>query len=207
MKTAMTKKGGFGQVKGAFRALKRASAVCSNSIKLLFLKTKSSTLPLSPLCLILTLLVLPLAAQAHSFKSGDIRIGHPWAKPTAEGANEAQVYMSFLDTGTKADQLQSAATSVAQKAVLVQAAPNGDLSEVAGIDLPPQRGVSLRPGDAYVKLTGLKGGLVAGDKFTLRLKFANAAPVDVTVFVQDEPGESTPDHDHDDDHHHDHDGM
>lgn len=167
-----------------------------NKLLKLFIKHR----PLPPLIRVVKWALLAVmltagVAQAHSFKSGDIRIGHPWARPTAEGAKEAFVFMAFLEQGDKTDQLQSAKTSVAQKAVLVQAAPNGDLSEVQGIDLPPGRGVSLRPGAAYIKLTGLKGGLTVGDKFTVRLTFASAPPVDVTIFVQDEPVETAPSHD------------
>lgn len=128
-------------------------------------------------------LFISLPAFAHSFQTADIKIGHPWALPTKPGATSGEVYLAFLNTGKASDQLQKANTSIAQKVTLQD---NG--TTVNGIDLAPGRGVSFRPGASYLKLEGLKGGLTAGDKFTLRLTFANAPPVDVTVFVEEHAG-------------------
>jgi copper(I)-binding protein len=119
-------------------------------------------------------------AHAHSFTSGTIQIGHPWAQPTDAGATTASVYLSLMNMGEAADQLTGAQTSIAHKTKL-----NDGKGEVQTIELPVKRGVPMRPGSARIELQGLKGGLTVGDKFTLRLTFANAAPVDVSVFVED----------------------
>jgi hypothetical protein len=121
-------------------------------------------------------------AHAHSFKSGAIQIGHPWAEPTVAGATTANVYLSLMNMGEAPDHLTGAQTSIAHKTKL-----NDGKGEVQTIDLPVKRGVPMRPGAARIELQGLKGGLTVGDKFTLRLMFANAAPVDVTVFVEQAP--------------------
>lgn len=139
------------------------------------------------LCLLAILFCTP--AFAHSFQSGPLKIGHPWALPTAPGATDGAVYLAFFNTGTTADQLQGATTSIAQKVTLQQADAAGAVTAVNGIDLPAGRGVAFRPNGSYLKLQGLKGGLAAGDKFTLKLKFASAPPVDVTVFVEDKPAD------------------
>lgn len=125
--------------------------------------------------------VLSFPAFAHSFQTGDIKIGHPWALPTAPGAENGEAYLALMNVGKNAEQLQGATTSIAKKITLQQ-----DGQTVNGIDLAPGRGVSLIPGKNFLKLEGLKGGLSAGDKFTVKLKFASAPPVDVTVFVEDQ---------------------
>ena len=129
--------------------------------------------------------LLALPAVAHSFKTGDVRIGHPWSKPTADGATTGEVYMSFLNQGMKDDQMRSVSTSIARKAVLV----DDKGAETPFLDLPLNHGVALRPGAAHVRLDDLRGGLSTGDHFTLRLTFANAPPVDVIAYVQDSPTE------------------
>ena len=120
-------------------------------------------------------------AFAHSFKTGTIDIGHPWAMPTEAGVATAEVYLSFMNMGEVPDQLTGASTSIAHKTML-----NDGKGTVQTLDLPVKRGVPMRPGAAHIELQGLKGGLIVGDKFTLRLTFANAAPVDVSVFVEDQ---------------------
>lgn len=179
-------------------SLKMVSTDPLKKAKSLFSKNKRQTPPI-PLLKLLILGLLAMAtpfspAFAHSFKTGEIRIGHPWAKPTPEGAQEAkqsgEVYMAFLNQGEKPDQLKGATTSVAQKVTLVAGNADGSLSDTTAIDLPLNRGVPMRPGATHFRLDGLKGGLTEGDKFTLRLTFADAKPVDVIVMVQATPTEN-----------------
>jgi len=129
------------------------------------------------------ILLLSTAAFAHSFKSGAIEIGHPWAMPTAPNATEADVYLAFMNMGDKVETLQSASTSIAHKVQI-----NDGKGAVQSIELPVKRGVALRPEGAHIVLTGLKGPLVVGDKFTLRLTFTESPAVDVTVIVEDHAG-------------------
>lgn len=135
------------------------------------------------LLLALLFVVFATASYAHSFKTGAINIGHPWASPVKVAEDGAQVYMAFLNAGDKGDQLTGASTSIARKVILRERNTDAT-STVNAIDLPAGRGVSLRPGASHIKLEGLRGPLAVGDKFTLRLTFAEAQPVDVTVFVE-----------------------
>lgn len=122
-------------------------------------------------------------SYAHSFQAGKVSIGHPWTEPTSSGV--AEVYLSLMNMGDKADQLTGATASIARKAVLHELrADRQGTGAVTAIDLPVNRGVSLRPGGNHVRLENLRGPLTAGDKFTLRLTFADAPPTDVVVFVE-----------------------
>lgn len=126
---------------------------------------------------------VPIGAQAHSFQTGKLSIGHPWAEPTSTGV--AEVYLSLLNMGDKADQLTGATASIARKSTLQELrADKQGTGAVAAIDMPVNRGVSLRPGGNHIRLENLRGPLTAGDKFTLRLTFAEAPAVDVVVFVE-----------------------
>jgi periplasmic copper chaperone A len=131
------------------------------------------------LLLALSLIILATAASAHSFKTGKIEIGHPWAMPPAANATEAEVYLALMNMGEKADTLTGAAVSIAHKTLL-----HDGKGVVQSIELPVKQGVAMRPGAAHIKLSGLKGPLVEGDKFTLRLTFAENPAVDVQVYVE-----------------------
>ncbi len=122
----------------------------------------------------------PLLALAHSYVSGDIQIGHIWAPPTAVEAERGIVYVPFFNKGTTPDRLLKAETSIAVRAVL--RTPDGQ--EAQSIELPASKGVALRPKGWSISLEGLKGGYVVGDKFTLRLTFAKAPPINVQVYVE-----------------------
>lgn len=129
---------------------------------------------------------LATAATAHSFKSDGIMIGHPWTPPLAKAEDGAAVYLALMNQGEKADQLTGASTSIARKVVLRERNPDGNGTTVVNaIDLPLKRGVALRPGASHIRLENLRGPLAKGDKFTLRLTFAEAPAVDVVVFVED----------------------
>lgn len=129
------------------------------------------------------LVCFAVAAEAHSFQAGKISIGHPWAEPTSNGT--AEVYFGMMNLGDKADQLKGASASIARKVVLHELrADKQGTGSVTAIDLPVNRGVSFRPGGNHVRLEGLRGPLTVGDKFTLRLMFADAPTTDVTVFVE-----------------------
>lgn len=155
------------------------------------LKISKALTPPYPLVMLLVCnFMIAAPAFAHSFKTGEIRIGHPWAMPTPEGAKTGEVYLAFLNQGEKPDQLKGATTSIAQKVVLVAGNPDGSVSDTSVIDLPLGRGVPMRPGSTHLRLEGLKGGLTEGDKFTVRLSFADAKPVDVMVMVQATPTEN-----------------
>lgn len=133
--------------------------------------------------LLVLLLCCPQAVQAHSYKAGMINVGHPWTMPTASGV--AEVYMGLMNMGEKADQLVGASTSIARNVELQELRPDKQgTDKVSVLDLPVKRGVSLRPSGHHIRLEGLRGPLTAGDKFTLRLQFAEAPATDVTVFVE-----------------------
>src|SRR6267378_827374 len=120
-------------------------------------------------------------ALAHSFRLGEIEIGHPWAPPS--GAGDAPVYLALSNRGSAADRLVAASSPRAQKVELRES----DDSLLQEITLEPKRPVALRAGRPHLALRGITQPLAAGDAFPLTLRFAGAGSIEVTVMVEAAP--------------------
>lgn len=141
----------------------------------------------SRLLLALSLSVAALAAHAHSFKLGELTIGHPYARSTAPGQPTGGAYLSIRNAGAAADKLVSATADVSASVELHEMKMEGNvmrMREVTGVDVPAGKAVELKPGGLHIMLMGLKAPLKQGDKFPLKLKFEKAGEVTVTVNVE-----------------------
>lgn len=133
-----------------------------------------------------------LAAQAHSFKLGELTIGHPYARATVPGQPTGGAYLSVRNAGAAGDKLVSASAEVAASVELHEMKMDGTvmrMREVSAVELPAGQAVELKPGGLHLMLMGLKAPLKQGDKFPLKLKFEKAGEVTVTVNVEN-PGAS-----------------
>lgn len=135
---------------------------------------------------ILGMLGWPVLALAHSFKVGDIAIGHAWALPTTQ--QDAQVFMPLLNSGKTQDSLIAARTDIAS---LVELRPYNKYDEMPMQEfvLDPGKPFPMRPTARHLRLVGLSKPLVNGDKFKMVLDFLNAGEVEIEVHVQDRPVE------------------
>src|SRR6478609_7314168 len=100
-------------------------------------------------------------ALAHSFRLGEIEIGHPWAPPSEAG--DAPVYLALSNRGAAADRLVAASSPRAREVDL----RGGDDAPLQGITLEPKRPIALRVGRPHLALHGVTQPLAAGDAFPL----------------------------------------
>ena len=127
-----------------------------------------------------------LSTAAHSFKLGDIDIGHPYARPSLPGQQVGGGYLKLVNKGA-ADRLLSAASPAAASVEIHSMTMEGDvmkMRQVDAIELATGQTVELKPGGYHLMLMGLKAPLKAGDKIPLTLKFEQAGEVVVTVNVE-----------------------
>lgn len=131
-------------------------------------------------------LLAPRAASAHSFRHGDIAIGHAWALPS--NLNDGQVFFPMVNNGTDRDELVAARSKVCG---LIELRQNNryDDPPLAAIALEPGRPVPMRPTARHLRLVGLQQPLKAGDRFAIILDFLNAGEVEIEVMVEKTPGE------------------
>jgi periplasmic copper chaperone A len=154
---------------------------------------------------VIFLLMLLTPALAHEFRHGPWLIAHPWARATAPGAKMGVVYFSVSAAPalTPAD-APKPATTLALKDVLLAVSVGKSVAAKAslhsmsvdakgmmqmallsqGVPIDANTAAVFAPGGKHVMLEGLVKPLVAGQQFSLTLKFAKAGAVSVIVNVE-----------------------
>lgn len=132
------------------------------------------------------LIIAPGVATAHSYKLGDIAVGHIWAAPP-ESTKSIAVYGPILNQGNAAVQLTGATTPVAED-VRIRVTTEGSKRWVDTVQLDPGKPVALAPWRQHLWLTGLKRELKEGDSFELTLEFGQAGTLAVQVEIEPEGG-------------------
>ncbi len=134
-----------------------------------------------------TLALAALSAVAHSFKLGEIDIGHPYARPTREGQMVGAGYLKLANKGP-VDRLVAASSPAAGTVEIHSMSMEGDvmkMRQVDAIEIATGQTVELKPGGYHLMLMGLKAPLKVGEKFPLTLKFEKSGEVVVTVNVEE----------------------
>ncbi len=131
-------------------------------------------------------IIAPTVAQAHSFKLGDIAVGHAWALPSQQ--NGGQVFFPLANLGTAPDELVGARADICSVIELRQNNRYDDPALIS-IALDPKKPVPMRPTARHLRLIGLKQPLKKGDRFPIILDFLNAGEIEIEVMVEDKPGE------------------
>ncbi len=131
-----------------------------------------------------------LVANAHGVKVGAIRIDHPYATPSLNGATGAVYFKSIKNDGKTVDQLVGARTSVSESVEIHEMTMEGEVMKMRALSqvtLPVGSAVSFKHGQAngyHLMLIGLKKPLKDGDRFPVWLQFKQAGEVEVMVWVQ-----------------------
>lgn len=124
-------------------------------------------------------------ALAHSFKIGEIAIGHVWGLPSETG--ETQVFAPLSNRGKDKDELVAARSPICSMIELRQNNRYDD-PPLASIALDPAKPVAMRKGARHLRLVGLVKPLKAGDRFDMTLDFLTAGEVTVEVIVENGSG-------------------
>lgn len=138
-------------------------------------------------------------AFAHEYESGDIKVDHPWARPSRVATIPAAVYFDILNNGNEQDRLVAATTGRAAHVELhvTEMNENGvakmrHLKE--GIIAPANARTSMETGTYHVMLIDLDGGLVEGENFPMTLTFEKAGEVEVIINVEDREAKTSEHH-------------
>ena len=135
------------------------------------------------------LLLTGAPSFAHEYQAGEIRIDHPYARPTMPGQTSAGAYLTLENKGKIVDKL-IAVTSPAAKSVEIHTmSMDGNIMrmrEVTGIELMPTALVEMKPGHGFhIMLIGIQKPLKTGDKIPLALTFEKSGTVEISAWVED----------------------
>lgn len=133
------------------------------------------------------LVTCPAIARAHSYRLGDIAIGHAWALPN-EVSGEGQAFVPLVNNGKTTDELVAARSSVCG-AIELRRNNRYDDPPLASFVLEPGRPLPMRPTARHLRLMGLRAPLVLDQRFTIILDFLNAGETEVEFHVENAPGD------------------
>lgn len=125
-------------------------------------------------------------AAAHSYKAGDIEIGHPWSRAAPANITGAG-FMSLRNTGTAPDRLIGASAEIARVVEIHTHVQEGGVMRmrpVDGVEIAPGAEVKLAPGGYHLMLIGLKQALRKDDRVPVTLTFERAGSVTVELAVE-----------------------
>lgn len=141
---------------------------------------------LLPALLLLAALAAAPAA-AHGYGAGDVRVRHPWTRPTPPGATVAAGYLEIRNSGRTPDRLTGASSSAAAAVEMHVMTREGDvvrMREVRNIEVPGRQRFVLDPKGSHLMLVGLKKPLAKGERVPLVLRFERAGEISVELEVQ-----------------------
>jgi periplasmic copper chaperone A len=133
------------------------------------------------------LVALPAAARAHSYTHGKIAIGHAWALPSA-ASGEGQAFVPMVNNGKETDELVAARSSVCTQ-IELRRNNRYDDPPLTSFVLDPGKPLPMRPTARHLRLMGLKGPLVLGQRFPVILDFLHAGEIEVEFYIETTPGD------------------
>lgn len=131
---------------------------------------------------------LPALAAGHGYSLGALKIGHPWARPTPNGAPTAAGFLTVTNTGAQPDRLLGGSSPMTGPIQVHQMSMDGGVMRMRqltdGLTIPPGATVKLEPGGYHLMLIGPKTTFKVGDHIPATLRFAKAGAIKVEFYVQ-----------------------
>ncbi len=139
--------------------------------------------------------------HAHDYTVRDLKIDHPWARPTPGGAKVAAVYLKLINKSNEADTLVSASSTLGTKIEIHETTLVDGIAKMrrrdSGLPVAAKSTVSLEPAGLHLMLLGLARPLKVGDRIPLTLTFQSRGAVEVKVNVEKAPAAAKePEHHH-----------
>jgi periplasmic copper chaperone A len=133
-----------------------------------------------------------LVASTALAQTGQLEVSNAWARATPAKAEYGVAYLTIRSPTP--DRLVSVSSPVAKKAELHTMEMAGmvmKMRPLAGLDIPAEQPVTLKPGGEHIMLLDLNGPLREGQSFPLTLTFEKAGTREVSVAIE-KPGAAGP---------------
>ena len=153
--------------------------------------------PMSSLSRWLAAATLALAAavgvvRADDFAQNDVRIDHPYLRPTPPGARTGAAYFTVRNVGRTADRLLGASTPAAKTVEIHSMTMDGNVMRmraVSALDIPAGGKVALTSHGYHAMLVDLARPLKQGERIPMTLRFERAGSMDIVASVEGAAGE------------------
>ena len=126
--------------------------------------------------------------KAQDYRIGSLRIDHPWAIATPQGAKVGVGYMRIINHGSQPDRLIAITSPVSRKVAVHGSVKEADVVKMRllnkGLEIRPGETVELNPGGTHVMFEGLSAPLVAGTRAKATLMFERAGSIDVEYAIE-----------------------
>lgn len=153
----------------------------------------------------LSIMLLALSAQANTYRTGNVEISHPHARPTVAQQANGAAYLTLENRGKAADRLLGASTPRARAVEIHSMSMDGHvmkMREVEHLVLKPASKIEMKSGNGYhLMLVGLSQPLKPGDKLPVTLVFERAGKVEIIVPVEGKAAPAAAASPHQDGHH------
>ena len=126
-------------------------------------------------------------AYAQPYVLQNLRIEHPYARPTPPGARTGAAYFAIENRGRDGDRLVRVQTPLAGAAEIHSMSMEGNMMRmraVSALDIAPHATTTLKPGGYHLMLVDLKRPLAVGDTVPLSLTFEKAGTIEVAARVE-----------------------
>lgn len=138
-----------------------------------------------------SLVAIPLlggmAAQAHGYEIGGLKIKHPWTRATPPGAKVAGGFVKITNTGKDADRLVGGSFSLSKRVEVHEMSMNDGVMRMkqleAGLEIAPGQTVELKPGSFHLMFMGLSASPKLEERVKGTLKFEKAGELEVEFAV------------------------
>ncbi len=128
-------------------------------------------------------------ASGHQVSEGTIKIEHPRAAPTPNGAKTGAAYMEIVNNGKEPLVIKALSTPAAEKVEVHTMTMDGEVMRMRPVELP----LTIAPGetlklvkDRHVMLIGLKKPLVEEEMVSFKIEFANGKAMEFDLYVEGE---------------------
>lgn len=126
--------------------------------------------------------------KAHDYRVGSLRIDHPWATATPQGAKVGGGYITIINDGSQADRLIAVTSPAARKVTIHSSVMEGDVVKMRaldkGLEIKPGETVEMKPNGAHVMFENLRAPLLEAGRLQGTLIFERAGSIDVDFTIE-----------------------
>ncbi|MDK9559233.1 copper chaperone PCu(A)C [Marinobacter sp. M216] len=136
----------------------------------------------------LLLSIIPALASAHDYTQDNLKIDHPWSRPTPPGTPTGVGYLTITNIGEAPITLIGAQTPRAGHVSIHESSMSDGVMSMKplkqGLVIPAGETVELKPHSYHLMLEKLPEPLHEGERIPLTLKFRGAETVQVELTVE-----------------------